>query len=96
MAEDSKPTGSKPEVELYQFHRWEYGPNASSFCLKCVRAYDRRGVWLIDRLSSVGLLVQLETFVRLAKIPYTNKLGLNFGKKGKMPWIKVSKGRGGE
>ena len=51
MAEDSKPTGSKPEVELYQFHRWEYGPNASSFCLKvrlvesagsaCVRAYDR-------------------------------------------------------
>ena len=64
---------------------------------QCVRACVRSGgVWLIDRLSSVGLLAQLETFVRLAKIPYTNKLGLNFGKKGKMPWIKVSKGRGGE
>ena len=31
--------------------------------------------------------LKLETFLRMAKIPYENEYGLTFSKKGKMPWI---------
>lgn len=34
--------------------------------------------------------LKLETFLRMTKIPYENKYGLKFSKKGKMPWIEFN------
>ena len=33
--------------------------------------------------------LKLETFLRMAKIPYVNDYGFNFSKKGKVPWIEL-------
>ncbi|KAL9961731.1 hypothetical protein ACROYT_G030734 [Oculina patagonica] len=34
--------------------------------------------------------LKLETFLRMAKIPYKNEYGFKFSKKGKMPWIEFN------
>ena len=34
--------------------------------------------------------LKLETFLRMAKIPYRNDYRLKFSKKGKMPWIEFN------
>ena len=34
--------------------------------------------------------LKLETFLRMAKIPYENEYGLKFSKKGKVPWIEFN------
>ena len=34
--------------------------------------------------------LKLETFLRMAKIPYENEYGLKFSKKGKAPWIEFN------
>ena len=34
--------------------------------------------------------LKLETFLRMAKIPYENDYALKFSKKGKMPWIEFN------
>ncbi|KAL9961718.1 hypothetical protein ACROYT_G030718 [Oculina patagonica] len=34
--------------------------------------------------------LKLETFLRMAKIPYENEYGFKFSKKGKMPWIEFN------
>ena len=41
-------------------------------------------------LSSSPPCLKLETFLRMAKIPYENEYGLKFSKKGKIPWIEFN------
>ncbi|PFX22721.1 Failed axon connections-like [Stylophora pistillata] len=41
-------------------------------------------------LSGSPPCLKLETFLRMAKIPYESRYGLKFSKKGKIPWIELN------
>ena len=55
------------------------------------------GTVILHQFATYGVVVsasppclKLETFLRMAKIPYENDYRLKFSKKGKMPWIEFN------
>ena len=57
--------------------------------VRWVSTAKRKTVFLLAVSTSPPCL-KLETFLRMTKIPYENKYGLTFSKKGKMPWIEFN------